>query len=60
MKHRRTRTLDVGCDDGAVFWANPMPRTPQAEDRFWVLVRPTFLSVRNSCVFVLYDLLKID
>ena len=26
----------------------------------WVLFRPTFLSVRNSCVSVLYDLLKTD
>ena len=26
----------------------------------WVLFRPTFLSVRNSCAFVLYDLLKTD
>ena len=26
----------------------------------WVLFRSTFLSVRSSCVFVLYDLLKTD
>ena len=26
----------------------------------WALFCPTFLSVRNACVFVLYDLLKAD
>ena len=26
----------------------------------WVLFCPTFLSVTNSCVLVLYDLLKAD
>ena len=26
----------------------------------WLLFRPTFLSVRNSCVVVFYDLLKTD
>ena len=28
--------------------------------RYWVLLCPTFLSVRSSCDFVLYDLLKAD
>ena len=26
----------------------------------WVLFRPSFLSVKNSCVFVLCDLVKTD
>ena len=29
-------------------------------DYHWVLFRPTLLSVRNSCVFVLHDLRKTD
>ena len=28
--------------------------------KFWVSFRPTFPSVRNLCIFVLYDLLKTD
>ena len=30
------------------------------DDQGWVLFRPTFLSVKNSCVFVLCDLTKTD
>ena len=41
-------TMKIACEDVWEF----------KHVEFWVLFRPTFLSVRNSCVFVLYDLLK--
>ena len=56
---------------GVVAWLRRPQSAPQnlkREDRgrvnlvqlLWVLLRPTFLSIRNSCAFVLYKQTKTD